>query len=94
MERRSGSTTSQLKNAPLGAAFVWVNGDLHYPRKLAESLGRKDLRMFSPGSVGNGALRGLRLPAVIVDHAADLTERQWNEVKSASLRTTIEQPNA
>lgn len=93
MDRGSGSTTNQLKNAPIGAIFVWVNGHLYYPRKLAESLGRQDLRIFSPGSVENGALRGLRVTAVIVDHAAHLTEQQWIEVKAASLRATIEQPN-
>ena len=93
MERGSGSTTNQIKNAPIGAVFVWVNGDLTYPRRLAESLGRADIRMFSPRTVGNGALRGLRVPAVIVDHAADLTERQWSEVKAAQYVTTIQQPN-
>lgn len=93
MERGSGSTTRQIKSAPMGAVFVWVNGDLHYPRRLAESLGRTDLRMSSPRSVGSGALRGLRVPEVIVDHAADLTERQRNEVNAANLHRTIEQPN-
>ena len=33
--RDTGRTTNLLKSAPHGAVFVWCNGDLRYPTRLA-----------------------------------------------------------
>ena len=83
MERRTGITTMQMLAAPSGAAFVWVNCATSYPRRLAHYLGRNDLRIVSPMQVSHGALRGLRLSALVVDHAAKLTPRQRCEIEAA-----------
>lgn len=83
MERRPGITTMQMLAAPPGAAFVWVNSATSYPRRLAHYLGRNDLRIVSPMQVSHGALRGLRLSALVVDHAAKLTPRQRYEIEAA-----------
>ena len=51
--RGTGFTSRQMENAPDGAVFVWCNGHLDYPKRLAEHLGRKDLRIESiPSLVG------------------------------------------
>lgn len=65
--RRDGTTTLQMKTAPVGAVFVWPNSHLEYPKGLARSLGRDDLRIESP-SFFDGRWHGLRKP-VILDHA-------------------------
>lgn len=68
--RETGRTTEQMRAAPQGALYVWVNGALHYPAKLAGTLGRNDLTVVSPGSVDR-AIAGTRRP-VVLDHAARL----------------------
>jgi hypothetical protein len=69
--RGSGRTTKQMKDAPQGAVFVWCNASLNYPRNLAMQLGRTDLRIFGPSVFDEEAyrLRGLELPAIVLDHA-------------------------
>lgn len=73
-ERRTGRTTRQMQEAPMGAVFVWCNDALTYPRLLAQRLCRGDLRIIGPSQL-NERLRGYHT-VVIIDHAADLTERQ------------------
>lgn len=68
-QRGTGRTSRQMLEAPIGAAFLWVHDQLHYPRELARHLGRTDLRIVGPSWLQNG-WRGLRLPALVVDHAA------------------------
>ena len=80
--RCDGTTTKQMTEAPRDAIFVWCNGHLDYPRRLAQHLGRKDLRIEGPTFFEN-RWRGLRRP-VVVDHAAArmMTRQQregWNE---------------
>jgi len=67
--RGSGRTTKQMKEAPRNAIFIWVNGHLDYPRKLAHSLSRDDLKIVSPEWLADERWRGLRRP-VVVDHYA------------------------
>ena len=68
--RRPGKTTSQMLHAPHGSVFVWLNGQLDYPKRIAQRIGRDDLRFVSLEMVRRGALRGLRLTGLVVDHAA------------------------
>ena len=63
MERGTGKTTEQIKNAPKNAVFVWCNSHLDYPKDLAIFLERPDLKIVSP----NYDLRGTR--NIIYDHA-------------------------
>jgi hypothetical protein len=71
-DRGKGYTRQQMLEAPQGALFIWCNERLHYPRDLAQHLGRDDLRIVSPDILGRGRYRlyGLRLSAIILDHAA------------------------
>lgn len=73
-DRRTGITTAQMQKAPAGAVFIWVTGSLSYPKALAAALGRTDLRIESPEWLERSF--GLRVPGLIIDHAARLTERQ------------------
>lgn len=72
-----------MANAPIGAVFVWVNADFARPLALAKKLGRVDLDIISPTRAGNGYLRGRLIPAVVVDHAARLSPRQFREITAA-----------
>jgi len=44
-ERGTGRTKAQMMAAPYRAYYVWVNGDLSYPKTLASHVGRQDLRI-------------------------------------------------
>ena len=69
-QRGSGRTTEQMRAAPHGAVYVWVNGSTQYPTFLARHLGRDDLRIISPDQFAQEA-RSLRA-WVVIDHAAAL----------------------
>jgi len=72
----SGRTTQQMKEAPPYSVFVWCDENLFYPKVIAERLGRGDLLIISPHQLETGYLRGRKLLAITVDHAAQLTNRQ------------------
>lgn len=88
MERLSGSTTRQMEDAPQNAIFIWCNSDTYYPKRLAEKLGRKDLRIKSPDWLDYG-WRGLYLSGVILDHAVNLTRSQWQGYWAAKSRVKL-----
>lgn len=71
--RQTGVTTEQMKKAPEGATYVWPNTHLHYPRRLAEHLGRHDLVIVSAGSVRRETVEGSRI-SLVVDHATRWTD--------------------
>jgi hypothetical protein len=75
--RGSGRTARAMQGAPQGAVYVWVNGHLDYPKNLARKLGREDLKIVSPQWVEDRRWSGLTFPAIDIDHAAKLTEEQW-----------------
>lgn len=77
MARGKGTTTAQMQNSPKGSVFVWVNGHLDYPKQLARKLQREDLRIVSPGWLADERWQGLEYPALVLDHACDLTPAQW-----------------
>ncbi|MFN8758816.1 MAG: hypothetical protein ACK5XA_08410 [Tagaea sp.] len=68
--RQSGRTTRQMMGARPFSIFVWVNGNLHYPARLAASIGRPDLGFASPSEVRNRMMGTTR--RIVVDHAAEL----------------------
>lgn len=83
-DRGTGRTTKQMKSAPLNAIYVWCNGNLYYPKKLANSIGRNDLSIVSPIDIDH-RLRGRRNVNIVIDHATDLTSEQYDFI---SLVTT------
>ena len=86
MERGTEETTRQMKAAPQGAIFVWCNGQLSYPKSLAQKIGRGDLEIVSPSWLGGHVENeGEELSGVILDHAADLTGKQRDGLKEARL---------
>lgn len=74
--RGDGSTTRQMKDAPKGAHFVWVNSLIDYPKALAKKIGREDLVIVSPSFLSDNRWRGLRFSGLVIDHAAPLDHRQ------------------
>ena len=85
-DRQSGLTTKQMQDAPRGSLFVWCNGLLGYPRRLAQELGRDDLRIVAPHDLCGQRLAGLEFPAAILDHAARLTYEEWQGWEWAQTR--------
>jgi len=68
-KRGSGRTTKQMQEAPQNSVFVWVHHDLHYPKKLAEKIGRNDLKIVSPNWLLN-SWKGAQLSGLVIDHFA------------------------
>ncbi len=86
--RGTGRTSRQMTGAPVGAAFVWCNNRVNYAVGLAHELGRDDLRVL-PLYMLNEQYRGLsgcRYPAIIVDHAAELTARGRSYLRELTAR--------
>ena len=76
MDRGGGKTTNQIANAPQGAIFIWDSQHTYYPKNLAREMGRDDLRIVPPSWIETDAFRSVRLTGVVVDHAANLNDRQ------------------
>lgn len=74
--RGTGRTSRQMKRAPRGAVYVWHSDRLQDARAFAARLGREDLKMVAPSWLTDRRWMGIRAPALIVDHAARLTEEQ------------------
>ena len=74
--RGQGTTTQQILNAPKDALFIWMHGDTYYPKGLARKLGREDLEIVGPDFLDWKKWRGRIFTGVVVDHAAELTDRQ------------------
>ena len=66
--RQTGQTTSQINAAPHGAVFIWVTGDVNYPRAIAQRLGRADLEFATPSFLECGRAFG-STKKDCVDHA-------------------------
>lgn len=81
-ERGSGRTTRQMENAPIGAVFVWCNDHIDWPKRLALSIQRSDLKILRLSVLDHGAqiLRGLEFSGFVIDHAADLSDKQSETV--------------
>lgn len=80
--RATGITTAQMLRCKYGIVYVWCNGELTYPRALAEYLDRRDLIIESESYLRSAFKRGDRV--FVVDHAIDarlITHEHfdWNE---------------
>ena len=76
--RGVGNTTRQMQAAPQKAVFIWLNHRTHYPRDLAREIGRDDLEIVSPDWLSDRRWAGRELSGIILDHAAALTNEQWD----------------
>lgn len=77
MARGQGTTTKQMQDATKGAHYVWVNGHLDYPRALAQKIGRQDLVIVSPEFFSGVRWMGFSFKGIVLDHATDLNDSQW-----------------
>ncbi len=74
--RGEGATTKQMMDAPQGAFYLWCNDNMAYPRNLAHSLQRDDLRVMPLSWLRYENLAMSRHIPLVVDHAAGLTRLQ------------------
>lgn len=82
MDRGSGRTKAQIEKAPTAAVFIWADDRLDYPKRLARSVGRRDLQIVGPGWLESGWI-GRRFTGIVVDHAADLSPRKTDLLAQA-----------
>lgn len=79
--RSTGRTTKQIKEAPPNSIYVWLNDHLQIPRRIAENLGRVDIKFYSYGEFQgkvNQLYRGTKgKQNVIFDHAT--LDRMYND---------------
>ena len=81
--RQCGKTTKAILSAPKGAYFVWVNSWTKYPRDLARSLGRDDLKFVSPETLKRETIYNLHHgDTVVVDHAAEIDRDAFDRLLS------------
>lgn len=85
--RGVGQTSMQMKAAPIGALFIWHNERLECPRGLAAEVGRTDLLILGPSVLENGAerLKGCTFPAIIVDHAGQMSAEESEALTAAKI---------
>lgn len=88
----TGTTTKQMLSAPSGSIYVWLNGNLEYPRGLAHRLCRDDLKIVSVSWITMQHFRARNITGLVIDHAARqlLDFEQWlvvDEVRN-KLKTT------
>lgn len=66
-----------MKLAKKGSMFIWCNSHIEYPKVLAGEIGRLDLLIHRLSVLDNPyRLRGLKTVGVVLDHAAELTMKQ------------------
>jgi hypothetical protein len=74
-DRGVGSTSEQIKAAPVGAIFVHPSPE--YVRQLASKYERGDLEIIGPmGLESPERYLGTHITGLIVDHAIKLTTKQ------------------
>lgn len=88
MDRQAGNTTRQMKEAPMGAVFVWCNSHVHYPQALSRALSRSDLVVRPMSWLDPRNVMGRSLQAVVVDHAARLDAQMLEALHYLRLRGT------
>lgn len=58
--RRSGRTTDQMVKSPRKTIYIWCNDKLEYPRRLANYLGRGDIRVVPYSWIAESDFRRLK----------------------------------
>jgi hypothetical protein len=77
-----------MMEAPHGAIYVWLNGRLDYPRRLADHIGRRDLVIVSAGSVRLETVIG-KMVVMVVDHATRWTDGMFDADRYLMLGMTF-----
>jgi hypothetical protein len=86
-ERGTGRTTKQMQAAPKGAIFISANRPMvAHDRLLAFKCGRSDLVVVAPHWITDRRWVGLELSGVVIDHAANLTQREHYDLQAAMTR--------
>lgn len=67
--RGTGRTKKQIEDAQQGSIFVWCNNRIDYPKQLAKSIGRSDVRIEGKSWLCSERIRGIDPFKIIVDHA-------------------------
>ena len=86
IDRQTRLTASQMIAAPERAVYVWPNGDLRYPKRLAEKHSRTDLILVAPSWLSHQRFRGLNLSGIVVDHACRLTDVERDGLREVEIR--------
>jgi len=86
-KRGTGRTRRQMEDAPKNAVFVWCNDDRRYATDLARSIKREDLMIVSPRALEDPSrFYGMTFSAIILDHAAKLSDRARETVRNLETR--------
>jgi hypothetical protein len=86
-DRGTGRTTRQMLAAPQDAVFISCRAArVRYDRDLAAKHGRQDLLVLAPNWLTGWRWQGLRLTGIVVDHDAELNEREQIELRNALTR--------
>lgn len=92
--RGRGTSSGQMLKAARGALYVWpFAASLHYAKALAKHLGRGDLHIVAASIFEGGAaaLRGVRYPQIVLDHATYLSREQRYGYEDALCRLAAPQ---
>jgi hypothetical protein len=85
--RRDGTTSEQMRLAPLNAFYIWPSkGCINYAYELARHLGRDDLHIVSPSWLTSGQWHGIEITGIVVDHACELNRYQLIDLEAARVR--------
>lgn len=81
---KPGKTKALMLRAPRGCIYIWCSSDIRYPRQLAESIGRQDLKLVSPSWLLSEETRKTKQP-VMLDHATtmyftEVHRAKWEEL--------------
>jgi hypothetical protein len=73
----TGRTTRQMLSAPKDSVYVWCNGQLNYPKRIAGEYGREDLEIVSPSFLRwSHRVQGRELSGLVIDHACYLAKEE------------------
>ncbi len=93
VDRGTGRTSAQMREAPAGAIFIWCNGQLDYPCRLAHHLGRTDLEIFGLGMLDRpDRFFGRNSIHIVLDHAAVPSPRQRAMLAELETRCRVRRP--
>ena len=77
--RRTGRTTRQIQAAKIDAVYIApTRAAVQYTENLARFLGRGDLHIVHREWLHSDKWRGITMNAVVLDHAIELNQREWD----------------
>ena len=98
--RNSGTTTAQLKSAPLGSLFICMNyRHKIYVEKLCQYLNREDIAVMTRTVLTSDKvrrLRGTQFSSIIADHSVELEPHEiegWDYLNTYCIHRNQRQGN-